>query len=364
MNANPKRDRDAGFSLIEIMIALAITMIVMASVFMLLQKGQDSFRREPEVSDMNANARFGIDRISRDLTVAGYNTPGNMAIMWLDGGGITPDELTIIYADPQIPISRPLPCGGGGAAGAGGGPCNTIGTSAVLNLDPESFYPMPSDLEQSYRQGMTLLAIQGPNGDPACDAMVPGIIPFELTQDPKCTGAGGGGSPATCGAVNLNHNPGNGASNVNLPRGFDNDVSVDCAIIGLFHVVQYRVNPPPPAASPSLERRDIAMGEPWTPISANIENLQIQYNQGVGVENFEDEPSQVPMGDDPNTWITRVRVTVTGRSDSTNLQGGTQGVFAAEDTHLRRSFTTTMSLRNQLNQAQQKAFELGLTSYN
>ncbi len=363
MNANPKRDFDAGFSLIEIMIAIAITMIVMTSVFLLLNKGQESFRREPEVSDMNANARFGIDRISRDLTVAGYNTPGNMAIMWLDGGGINPanpDELTIIYADPEIPISRPKPC-----TAKGGGPCNTIGTSSVLNIDPESFYPMPGDFEKAYKEGMVLLAIQGPNGNPACDNVAPGIFPFELTQPPKCTNAGGAkNGPAGCATLNLNHNPGKGKSGINLPGGFQNDVSVDCAIIGLFHIIQYRINPLPPAVSPSLERRDLAFAEPWTPISANIENLQVQYNQGVAVDNFRDVPQFVPMGNDPDTWITRVRFTVAGRSDSTNLQGGSQGVFAAEDTHLRRSFTTTMSLRNQLNQAQQKSFELGLDGYN
>ncbi len=361
MNANPKRDVNAGFSLIEIMIALAITMIVMTSVFLLLNKGQDSFRREPEVSDMNANARFGIDRISHDLTVAGYNTSGNMAIMWFDGGGITPDEVTIIYADPEIPMSRSKPC-----APTGGGPCKTIGTSSVLNIDAESFFPMPGDFEQAYREGMTLVAIQGPNGDPACDNVAPGIVPFELTQPPKCTGAGGKNSgPAGCATLNLNHNPGKGASDVNLPQGFNNDVSVDCAIIGLFHIIQYRINPLPPAVSPLLERRDLAFAEPWTPISANIENLQVQYVQGVAAgDNFEDVPSLLPVGADPNTWITRVRFTVAGRSDSTNLQGGSQGVFAATDTHLRRSFTTTMSLRNQLNQAQQKAFDLGLDGYN
>jgi hypothetical protein len=39
-------------------------------------------------------------------------------------------------------------------------------------------------------------------------------------------------------------------------------------------------------------------------------------------------------------------------------------VFAAEDTFMRQSFTTTMSLRNQLSQAQQRAQELGLSSWN
>ncbi len=365
----PLRLRERGFTLIEVLIAVAITMIVMASVFTLLHRGQRTFTREPEVADMYANARAGLDRIGQDLTMAGYNTPINMPIMWFDGGGITPDEVTIIYADPEIPISQPKPCGAGGGGpgggpGGGGGPCNTIGTSAVLNIDPNSVNPQPADFEQAYADGMVLFAIQGPNGNPACDAVAPGIIPFEVTGPPDCTGAGGGGSGAAgCDTLMVNHNPGAGAAGLNVPGGFNNDVQVDCAIIGVFHVVQYRVNPLPPTANPALERRDIALGEPWNPLAINIENLQVQYAQGMA-NLFEDVPSLTPTGNDPNSWITRVRVTVSGRSEKRDLEGASAGVFNPGDTFMRQSFTTTMSLRNQLSQAQRRAEELGLPSWN
>ena len=76
---------------------------------------------------------------------------------------------------------------------------------------------------------------------------------------PSSQELGSPGNPGRFSAtLNLNHNPGKGASDVNLPQGFNNDVSVDCAIIGLFHIIQYRINPLPPAVSPSLERRDLA----------------------------------------------------------------------------------------------------------
>jgi prepilin-type N-terminal cleavage/methylation domain-containing protein len=363
------RLRARGFSLIEVMVSLLITLVVMASVFLLLQRGQRSFHREPEVSDVNANARTGMHRIGQDLALAGYKTPITIPLMWFDGGGITPDEITIIYADPDIPVSSPKPCGGGGGApggggpGGGGGPCNTIGSSSTLNLDPYTFSPQPADFETAYTAGMTLFALQGPNGNPACDGSAPGIIPFEVTQPPNCTGAGGANTgPAGCATLNLNHNPGSGGT-INVPGGFNNDVSVDCAVVGFFHVVQYRVNPLPPADNPSLERRDIALGDPWSPLALNIENLQFQYGQGGG-NVFNEVPLLTPIGNDPNSWITGVRLTVAGRSESTNLEGASAGVFAAEDTFLRRSFTTTMSLRNQLNQAAQRAMDLGLPGWN
>ena len=346
-----------GFSLIEILMALAITMLVMTSVFLLLQQSQKSFAREPEVSDMNANARAGLDRISQDLAVAGFATPSNMAVMWSDGGGLTPDRIGILYADPEVPVSRPRPC-------PVGGPCATIGTSSVVGVDPFSFSPQPPNFAEAYQDGMVLFAIQGPNGDPACDHVAPGLLPFQLNGIPTCTGAGGAANgPAACETLNLTLGPAPSVTDLDPPAGFESDVSLHCAAIGLFHVVQYRVNPLPPADNPQLERRDVALGGPWSAVAGNIESLQVQYVQGLK-EVFEDAPALLPMGADPTTWVTRVRITVGGRSESANLEGARPGVYAAGDTHLRRTFTTTVSLRNQLSQAQQKAIDLGLDSWN
>jgi hypothetical protein len=111
-----------------------------------------------------------------------------------------------------------------------------------------------------------------------------------------------------------------------------------------------RINPFPPSERPALERRDLATGEDWAPLAANIENLQVLYTQGFG-DDFLDEPVVVPVGADPNTWVTGVRVTVAGRSASTRLEGASAGVVSVDDTFLRRSYTTTVSLRNQLNYA-------------
>lgn len=351
---SPTNER--GFSIVEILIALAISMLVMASVFLLLHRGQESFRREPEVAQMNANTRFALDRVTEDLMVAGFQTPASVAVLWSDGSEDAPDELTIVYSDPDVPVSRPKACKG---------PCGaTVGTSSTLGLDPGSFSYQPPDFELAYQSGMTLFALQGTNGDPACENVPPGIVSFELTDEPKCAGSGGlGASPGTCGTLNLAFRSRGASSQLNLPSGFESDVSLDCAAIGRFHVVQYRVNPLPPAPSPSLERRDIALNEPWSAVAANIENFQLQYVQGLS-EDFADAPRLAPLGSDPSSWITRVRVTVSGRSESANLQGGSSGVYAADDTHLRRAFTTTVSLRNQLGQAQEKALALGLPGWN
>jgi hypothetical protein len=153
-----------------------------------------------------------------------------------------------------------------------------------------------------------------------------------------------GGRPT----LQLNHNPGQGSTEINLPGGFNYEVSEDCAVIGMFHVIQYRVSPTPPTQNPVLERRDLSVGADWIPVANNIENLQIQY--ATAVNDMMDEPFP-PQSDDPLTWINRVKVSVFGRSESRNLEGASAGVFSAEDTYVRKTFSTAVSLRNLASQA-------------
>jgi prepilin-type N-terminal cleavage/methylation domain-containing protein len=326
--------RQSGFTLVETVVALALTLIVMAAVYGLLSRGQETFRREPEVTAVLQNARNGLERISGDLALAGYKTPGASAIIWSDGGGINPDQITIIYADPDVPTTEPVKCGGAGVGG-GGGPCGTISQSSTLLLDPRTMDPLLDDPAQAYSQGMILFAIE--TADCNGDGQV-GIYPFEVTQPPVVSSAGG----AT--TLNLNHNPGNTMSELNPPGGFNGQVHPDCALVGRYRVIQYRVSPSPATPNPNLERRDLAINEPWIPLSANVENLQFQYAS----EN-NPTPADIPAppnGNDPLSWITRVSVTVGARSESRNLQGGSAGVFSPDHSHLRKTFGTSVNLRN------------------
>jgi len=149
-----------------------------------------------------------------------------------------------------------------------------------------------------------------------------------------------GGSPI----LKITHNPGQSETGINLPGGFNSDVHPDCAVIGKFRVIQYRVSPLPPSPNPTLERRDLSNGELWIPVAKNIENLQLQYALGNSM-NFVDEPP-VPNRHDPATLITNVRLSVVRRSDSINVHGASDGVYAHEDTYVRKTFATTVGLRN------------------
>ena len=81
-----------GFTLIEVVVALAVTMIMIGSVFGLMASGQTTFRRETQVADMQMSTRSGLELLSRDLAMAGFRTPPAAAIIWADSGGTQPDE--------------------------------------------------------------------------------------------------------------------------------------------------------------------------------------------------------------------------------------------------------------------------------
>jgi type II secretory pathway pseudopilin PulG len=84
------RRHEAGFSLVELLIAMLVTMVVSGAVFTLLNAGQGAFRREPELTDRQQNIRLAMDLIQRDIAMAGSGMdPWEQAFSMADGPGET-----------------------------------------------------------------------------------------------------------------------------------------------------------------------------------------------------------------------------------------------------------------------------------
>jgi hypothetical protein len=65
------REGDCGFSLIEMLVASAITMVVAGAVFSLMVPEQSVFRVQPEISDLQQRLRVGVEALRGDLVMAG-----------------------------------------------------------------------------------------------------------------------------------------------------------------------------------------------------------------------------------------------------------------------------------------------------
>ncbi len=75
---------EAGFSLVEALIAVAISSVVLLGLYLIYDINQATFIRGEQQTDLQQNARIGMDRLVRELRLAGY--------------------------DPQSPTIIPTPC--------------------------------------------------------------------------------------------------------------------------------------------------------------------------------------------------------------------------------------------------------------
>jgi type IV pilus assembly protein PilW len=64
--------RSTGFSMIELMIAMTISMILMAGVVQIFSGSKVSYLTQEGTARLQENARFALNRISHDLSAAGY----------------------------------------------------------------------------------------------------------------------------------------------------------------------------------------------------------------------------------------------------------------------------------------------------
>lgn len=60
-----------GFTVVELLVAMMITMIVAAATLSLVGPAHDAFQVQPETSDLQQRVRVGIDALQRDLMMAG-----------------------------------------------------------------------------------------------------------------------------------------------------------------------------------------------------------------------------------------------------------------------------------------------------
>jgi type IV pilus assembly protein PilW len=136
-NLSNKR-RCQGLTLVELMIALALSLLVMGAAISVFMGTKEAFRLEEDISAVQENYRFIADRFKKDFSMVGFsgcampfmdNSPtiqtnlsgaGNLQpIEGTEGGGDgTPDAINVSYAEletgiPVLPgmadLDSPLP---------------------------------------------------------------------------------------------------------------------------------------------------------------------------------------------------------------------------------------------------------------
>lgn len=332
------RGTERGFTLIEVLISILITMIVMASVFALLTRGQRSFQREPEIVDLQQSARTALDIVSKDLLQAGSGLPPEFPAFSRIGGagnGAPTDVLEIIgvtqtggasYILPEEVIAMPA---ADTVTTAGTITNLEVGNIVVVYNDvPNNDSAVPPRSPRWAMARVTAVDETGPNAILTLDYAELGDYSFPPNASP----------------VWAEYAPDPTLRQV--PR------------ITRVTIVRYRTvtdvagnytGPPPELLMRSV--RDTPPDEPESPV-AYLEDFQIAYVIGSAAPFEQDDPPNPVLDIAAGTPLTAdnmlssVRITVTARSITANMEGASEGGAGAQDNFIRRTFSTNVNPRN------------------
>lgn len=351
------REREAGFSLIELLVAMTITLIVSGAIYGLLAGGQNAFRREPELSERQQNIRMAMDLIMRDTANAGVSLPPFTQVFTTgldDDAGSPPgpsgsqsDEYELLTGTNQE--SEPVCVN----------PANGTGTQLSL-----------------VRSIVPSIDADGPNPNARKVFLVFSADPATNEEDRWTTRrvsaqaaeayAGVGGGPLDCTAGGSHATvtfaattPGNAASLCeaaseppvgNITGGCTGGTPLQVTRIVYANQVRYRIRTEPDGV-PVLERKssDEPAAAPFQVLARGIEEMQIQYASVGDPGTWLDEPPIVP--DPPpaaasayESLVSQVRVTLTSRSEARNIQGATNN-SAGADPRIRGNLVSTSTPR-------------------
>lgn len=294
MTLRATRNSQAGFSLIELMIAMVATMVIAGGVFKLMTAGNSAFRREPGMADRQQNIRMAMDIIARDIYRAGAGVPEFAQVFSNGFDAVGPMGSTGQVTD-EIEMIATSDCGTKTI-------CKTSGLVYSVMTEFGSCYGFPTPVVLIDVVNHDLGVFWAPEGQSTSACGMPGAKNGMINLPP--------------GQSDLNHPGGAGFTPTHI-------------LVG--EIARYRIAADTDGV-PNLERSatggfDVG-GVTWQTIARGIEDLQVEYLNGGG---WNDEPGVVSCGAacagpgqaEYDTIVQRVRIRLSARALVVNVQGQT-----------------------------------------
>jgi prepilin-type N-terminal cleavage/methylation domain-containing protein len=337
---------EGGFTLIELMVALVVTLLVSTSIYMLVNTAQVQFVKQPAVSSLQQNMRLAMDLITKDVLEAGDGlAPFTQAFTSNLGAKGLAGSLTGGNSDILEMVSNPRNCPPMYISTAPGGDYQNNG--AEIDIMTASPAAPPTCWANAIPVGGpgALVYVFGPGGTPS-----PAPAPF------------GGASPipgllfatgnTSTGKQSFATAAGPGALNPGAGLTCQTGVLGTCVTMTIVQLVRYQIAPDPTDGVMSLWRSTqgllagpppatptAALG-PWQLVARGIDDFQVLYDYeggaptpGVTAQNRNAPvvlvPPVLPMPSPPTspapetsfaTLVRRVQITLAGYAPETVIQ--------------------------------------------
>lgn len=367
--------RDSGFSMVELMIAMTVTLIVSGAIYGLLTSGSTAFRREPEMADRQQNIRVAMDLVARDVFNAGSALPTFAQVFSADENvAAGPCGPSLNGCGPQGSLG-PV-AAAARAPGDGGDPSTntdvieivsteeTCPVVSICNAGPpggsSGVFATRTQVPQCAAAPGLVMLTDGQNF--TIQASLPGAVTDQACQSPNEDIAQNGEAQLSAGLAPwtaIMPAP-SSAPPPNLPVVF----------FYSGRVVRYKIAPnndpidPGPALWRSRSGRyGIQDGlakldpdesgfpstnSPWELVARGIEDLQFEYLWGDGL--WHNSPP-ISVANDWTTIVRQVRITISARASAVNLQGATSASGGAPDA-IRGQLVTDVTPRAAFNELQ------------
>lgn len=325
MKNSSVRSDASGFSLVELTVALVVTLIVTGAIYGLLAGGQSAFRREPELADRQQQVRVAMDLIMKDVGNAGSGLPTWVQIFTpnLDactscpnggapmglGGNVT-DELELLTNDSSRD-NEPV-CATPGSGNSGN-------IRLVRNAPPLSGPVLILFADGTWTMRNITSESTDSTGESNCTA---GITKTKLNFNSGAGDNTGMNTPSgTCQANAYGvGNAGTGTTGCPPPAPSTSGACCTATNVSFTQIVHYRIRNDATGV-PELQRFDSAnFLAGYLTVARGIEDMQVQYTNAAGTVS---DSAPAVAANNWGTLITQVQVTLASRSEALNIQGAT-----------------------------------------
>lgn len=307
-----RKTHEQGFSILEMLCAMAITIGLTGTLFYFFKQSQDAFIVESARTEMNQNFRAALDLMARDVQAAGAGIPYFMGPVAGKNGGGTNSDPSLNPADTMLLLFGNANVTPVSVKATSTYPAPTATSSPIYTDIPTTAFATGNYLLYTVAQSQ----MQATNLSDYAEFSI-----FNIANSSDITNISSGstviGRRINPTAFSLNSD----ATYWNFTMSFPSSSSL--SVVPLDEVIEYMVDP----TTSELRRNRNRSG--WVAVARNIYNLQIRYQ----IENYDDATGdfttswvdQVNQAADNNRALIRgVEITLFGRTQMTG-SGDRQG---------------------------------------